>query len=336
MDLHSLSDSHCHVGIACTYSTSNEVIESLSKDSRLKNYALMSTNHIDIDYVDMISRSLEGVVVPFYGIHPWYVHLFYVGDGDEDEYIEMDHPNANSFKFAHYHKVLHPAPSDELLEVLPHPINLEVHNKKIQVLAINNNESQFVGIGEIGLDKPFRIPSNGYFGNQTVNIAESGPKLSNCRVTITHQRLVLESQLEIAQSLQLAVSLHCVKAHGALYDTVSKYNIPSIILHSFSGSSDQAKIWCKNFANKVFFSLSNWINGTESKLQMFSELLHVLGDMNILIETDLSIDSMDKDEYLGHLQGIFHKISNERGWTEQETEKILQDNWERCLRKHNN
>lgn len=344
MSLEGLADSHCHLDTSCTIERGLEVCETLGgaggplKNHALRHFAVMSTNHLDVDIIDAMLKRVQplgGVVFPFFGVHPWYSHLFAsVEPGAEED--------AESYKVRHYGSVLYPAPAQELIDALPAPILLRVHLKKLRRLLVEHGGADGaaarggvgVGVGEIGLDKPFRIPINGFYGNVERPIAEDNPnKLSACRVKLEHQTEVLAGQLELAQEFSLPVSLHCVKAHGVLFDVVHRYALRSTVLHSYSGSVDQAKLWLKSGSaeQQVFFSLSNWINGAEEKTATFGQLVGSLSDSNVLIETDIGIDKRLPMCY-SQLERIFAKICEARGWSEEKGRYVLKENWDRCIR----
>ncbi|CAH6723908.1 uncharacterized deoxyribonuclease [[Candida] jaroonii] len=319
MDYHyllkNIHDTHCHLSIDVTQQDVDELQVHWDKlELNAGFFRLMSTNHIDLEFVSQLAG--KQYIFPYYGIHPWFSHLFGFG-GD---------------KKSHYHDVLVPPPSPELLAVLPEPIDVREYMKKVRKLAQGNHTpndtspttpstvlstadtndatTHTAGIGEIGLDKLFKIPNNGFLGQ--------GPStgLSPSRTSMAHQEAIFRIQLSLAQELQLPVSIHCVKAHGAVFDIMKDYDLPKIILHSFSGSRDQAKLWIKTFS-QVYFSFSHYINGSKD----LEGLLEVVGD-KFLIETDVSIN---KPGYEQQLQGIFGDIK-EGGYSEEEIISIVQRN----------
>lgn len=306
MDYHYLlkhiHDNHCHLSIDVTQEDVDRLAEYWDAVELNRGFfSLMSTNHIDLEFVRQLSA--KPYVFPYYGIHPWFCHVF--GFGDDKE--------------SHYKKVLTPEPTPELLEVLPEPINVEEYLGKIARVCQEQTEGNGTldngphnwhtgcGIGEIGLDRLFRIPKSGFLGSP-------GPiGLSPCRTTLAHQEAILRLHLSLAQDLQLPVSVHCVKAHGAMFDIMKEYHLSKIILHSFSGSRDQAKLWIKTFPQAVF-SVSNVINGKKN----LEELLEVVGE-RFLMETDVAIDL---ERYEEELMGVFEKLSEV--FSEEEVVAIVQ------------
>lgn len=79
-------------------------------------------------------------------------------------------------------------------------------------------------VGEIGLDKAARSPETG----QTEWEA---------------QLTVFKAQMRLAGCLGRPVSVHCVRAQGALYEALKELEQaapPTMALHSYTGSPDQA------------------------------------------------------------------------------------------------
>ncbi|CAI5758307.1 unnamed protein product [Candida verbasci] len=298
-----LTDSHCHFHPELTRHELDKFIDILNNGHTFKEKSLhlMTTQHIDLQYIDILLTNLmdaKFIIVPYFGIHPWFSHLFTLHHIDKQD---------------HYRNVLKPQPNKELLEKLPEPILLDDHVAKIKQI-IAKHELDVFGFGEIGLDKLFKIPNNGYLGNLNyLNDLNDGSSklLSSSKVIISHQIEVMNKFLTLATEFNKPVSLHCVKAHGPLYDNVIKYKDLTVLLHSYTGSIDQAKIWIKNKSN-LYFSLSNWING--EKEELLKQLLEIVKPSQIVTESDIYIDKLfiqgKNQEYFNHLQGIFDKLNS--------------------------
>lgn len=329
----SLADSHCHIGIDCTDSDIDALADQFNNGLVDKDdfFHIMTTYHLDVGFVDrLLSQLKSSVVVAYFGVHPWYSHLFSTEDHGDVDLLQL--------KKLHYNKVLVPAPSEDLLLVLPVPILLEEHMTKLERLIEIHGHKFKCGIGEIGLDKLFRVPSNGYFGSQLAQ-NNGATKLSSCKVSMEHQTAVFDRQLQLANKLKKHISVHCVKAHGLLYDIIPRYtSISSVILHSYSGSSDQAKRWITTYKgkkSKLFFSFSNWINGTDNKRCLLEDIIGYAEDNQILVETDVSVDDYlvrgKHEDYFLHLEGIFEKVGTILGRDQDEMVELLRRNMCRSI-----
>ncbi|KAL7664318.1 Metallo-dependent hydrolase [[Candida] zeylanoides] len=310
-----LSDCHCHLDAEC-----RSVAGLAPRLGGLKSHALMSTSHLDLELVAEMAGSDR--IVPFYGVHPWYSHLFAVVP-------QHDAESAEAYKARHYASVLKPAPDVALLAALPHPMSLARHLRRLDELLTRGG-----GVGEIGLDKVFRVPLNGFYGNAAHPLADNAPKLSPCHVNMQHQTHVLEAQLALAVRHGAAVSLHCVKAHGSLYDACQRHRLRAVVLHSYSGSLDQARAWLRAAAaaasapQRLFFSLSQWINARAAN---FDDFVALLPRDSVLLETDLSLDRTLATDYYPHMQAIFANVCRCKNWSPDEGAAILAANWSACL-----
>ena len=294
-----IPDCHCHLSVDTNRAKVDELaarINSLGLPE--KSLHIMTTYWVDLELMDVLLDQLTTAsVMPYFGIHPWYSHLFtFELDDDED------------FKKRHYNQVLQPGPSDELLANLPVPTNIHTHIKRMKDVIAKHEKKFGFGVGEIGLDKVIRVPMSGFLGSK---IEVDGPKLSLSKVSMAHQMRVFEEFLHLAKELNKQVSVHCVKAHGLLYESVVKFpDVPTVILHSYSGSSDHAKMFIRHYKKasaNLCFSFSNWINGVESKREVLESIASSLDAHNLLTESDLPLDDILvrlQSEYFDHLKQI--------------------------------
>lgn len=345
--LHGLTDSHCHLDVACK----NETIDDLAKFLRSLDHTkfghflhLMSTNVIDLNYIDRLLDKLDtcDIVVPYFGVHPWYSHLFSV-----HQYNDL--LTETEIKRLHYTSILKPEPDNELLAVLPAPISMDIHLSHIRLLIDKHGDRFGFGVGEIGLDKLFRVPRNGFYGNPDISLENEAVKMSPCRVTMEHQLEILRCFLRLAEEYQCAVSLHCVKAHGVLYDEIRRFGgISTVILHSYSGSLDHAKAWISHYYYKdgspskqlrLMFSLSQCINGAnDDKLAC---LVDILPEAAILVESDYPIDRFLLDlsgplrnKYIQDLSSVFSSIANTRSVSVHDLHLIIDSNVATVMKEH--
>ena len=81
-------------------------------------------------------------------------------------------------------------------------------------------------MGEIGIDRSFRLPQNdgpsprGESNAELTPGGREGRPLSSHRVNLKHQVMILRAQLDLAAQLDRAVSVHGVAAHGVLFEAL--------------------------------------------------------------------------------------------------------------------
>ncbi|KAK3940687.1 hypothetical protein QBC46DRAFT_384794 [Diplogelasinospora grovesii] len=155
------------------------------------------------------SGEKETKVVPAFGWHPWFSHQLY-----ED--------GSTSDKGAHYEAVLSPTPDAEFIASLPGPMSLKEYIAATKQRLLDH---PYALVGELGLDKAFRLPW-GKSLQQPVEEAltpggREGRMLSPYHVKMSHQVQILKAQLRLAGELGRAVSVHGVQAHGVLFDALS-------------------------------------------------------------------------------------------------------------------
>ncbi|KAI0022524.1 hydrolase [Xylariomycetidae sp. FL0641] len=224
-------DAHCHP---------TDTMESILSISDMKARALtvMSTRSQDQELVSdvALNHGLEsaeivlpppspdqGRVIPSFGWHPWFSYQLY-----DDSASVPTYDGTPEGKIAHYDKILAPAPSSKdvgFSEGLPTPRAL---SDFLNETRLRMEKHPFALIGEVGLDKAFRIPHSWTSADEATRDesltpgGREGRKLSPHRVQMAHQATILKAQLKLAGEMCRAASVHGVQAHGILYDTLAE------------------------------------------------------------------------------------------------------------------
>lgn len=156
-------------------------------------------------------------VVPSFGWHPWFSHQIY----DDSLFPSTDSPNGRSI-LDHYKSVIVPSPDDlEFLSRLPNPRSLSGYIAETRSYLI---KYPFALVGEIGIDRTFRIPQpdapSASHSEGLTPGGRDGKRLTRYRVDMDHQRKIFKAQLNLAGELSRPVSVHGVGAHGTLFEAL--------------------------------------------------------------------------------------------------------------------
>ncbi|PLN84463.1 Metallo-dependent hydrolase [Aspergillus taichungensis] len=214
-------DAHCHP---------TDTMASIASipDMKAASLTVMSTRGQDQDLVLQIAQSISPhnpdintqenppKVLPCFGWHPWFAHQIY--DDTNTTTTTTTTTTNPDLKTTHYTQVLTPPPtSPEFISSLPTPKPLSQLLSETRTRLTSHPTSL---IGEIGLDRSFRLPNPWTAEEEaardphTTPGSREGRTLSPHRVQMEHQKVVLEAQLRLAGELGRPVSVHSVQAHG--------------------------------------------------------------------------------------------------------------------------
>ncbi|KAF5628291.1 Cut9 interacting scn1 [Fusarium tjaetaba] len=188
----------------------------------------VTSHHCNPDLKSLLRENSEATsicAIPSFGWHPWFSHLLYDDSADTPTFQPTPGSETdNAAKQTHYNAVLQPAPSPDFVTSLPPPVAISSFLNATESRLSTNPHAL---VGEIGLDKAFRLPepwlpSNHIERDPTLTPGgREGRQLSPYRVKIEHQIDVLAAQLRLAAKAGRAVSVHGVQAHGILHETLA-------------------------------------------------------------------------------------------------------------------
>ncbi|KAL8693750.1 MAG: hypothetical protein Q9218_001495 [Villophora microphyllina] len=221
-------DAHCHP-------TDTVASQGQIRNMKARALTIMATRSQDQDIVRqfadrhlderLVVGQLQGPgngespcqVIPSFGWHPWFSHQIF--DDLDPSYSKMEEPDTSS----HYKAVLLPCPDDEFIRSLPEPRPL---SDLLSQLRQYLQKFHYALVGEIGIDRSFRLPMHWESGSEAARDesltpgSREGRRLTQHRVHIEHQRAILKAQLNLAGELERPVSVHGVAAHGILFETL--------------------------------------------------------------------------------------------------------------------
>ncbi|KAJ4126971.1 Cut9-interacting protein scn1 [Fusarium equiseti] len=358
-----------HIGVFDAHNHIGERVHSASDLPAMKSrsLAIMATRTQDQPLIEAIVKQ-HGVkgpecfsqdrttVVAGYGRHPWFSHQIYDDSVENPTYVASD--DIEEAKGRHYKAVLSPPPENPAWwhqEPVPLALSTFIAETRNRLL-----QDPFAMVGEIGLDKPFRLPTHWPDPRperdpaRTAGGRERRP-LSQHRITIPHQKAVFMAHLKLAGELGRPVSVHGVQVHGLLYDALTeswkghevkgrrsrdkekkanpntseeeapKPYPPRICLHSFSGKSDAVKQYLKpSIPAKIFFSFSKANNLSFGAKEKTEDAVKAVPDNRILVESDLHTAGERMDD---ELEEMYRAICEVKGWGLEEGVKQIAENY---------
>jgi Tat protein secretion system quality control protein TatD with DNase activity len=172
------------------------------------------------------------------GYHPWFSHLISTTPdpiSKDDHYRSLFLPDFVGNVTANSEEANIPLPPDSLetqfTTLLAHLPNPRPLSEVITELRQNLSDFSTSMLGEVGLDRVFRVPLD-YFA--------SPRHLTTFTIPLAHQLLILEAQMEVAVDLERNISMHSVKSQQATMELLDKmktrfgekWNRISVDMHS--------------------------------------------------------------------------------------------------------
>jgi Tat protein secretion system quality control protein TatD with DNase activity len=353
-------DAHCHLGELVPLTVNLPTMKA-------HGLAVMATRTQDQELVAAIAREHStdasnglfkvdrATALPGFGRHPWFCHELYDDEAANPTFVpppSLENEAAlEAAKQRHYAAVLTPPPTDaEFVAQLPTPTALSVFIAETRMRLL---DFPLAVVGEIGLDKAFRLPAKWPPGAdrhadpaRTPGGRQQRP-LSPHHIAMAHQLAVFKAHLALAGALDRAVSVHGVQVHGLLYDALTacwkgheltraarqqasrrdgrpmvvsvadRPYPPRICLHSFGGRSDAVKQYLRpRIPAKVFYSFSRSNNmRDDSGRAKMRDAVAAIPENRLLLESDLKAagEAIDND-----LEDAARFICEIKGWSLQE------------------
>ncbi|CEH18155.1 TatD-related DNase [Ceraceosorus bombacis] len=140
---------------------------------KLNKVCAMSTSVHDQDFVSHLARSCPEKVIPAFGYHPWFAHQISLCNSTtkEDHYRSLFLAQADavpSSRTLEAKKEL-----EDLLPHLPRPIAL---SDIIQTLRRNLQDHPTALVGEVGMDRIFRLPMSAHGYTRDPSLRSTGAK----------------------------------------------------------------------------------------------------------------------------------------------------------------
>ncbi|KAF7561047.1 hypothetical protein G7046_g3092 [Stylonectria norvegica] len=223
-------DAHCHCG-------ERPLALANLPNSRARGIAVMATRTQDqalvadmatrygINSSEDLTKKNSKTVVAGFGRHPWFSHEVY-DDTASDPTFEPPETDEGmeAAKMKHYTAILQPPPEDAAFVAdLPTPIGLSVFMADTKQRLEADPHAM---IGEIGLDRAFRLPMHWQEDAKANRDPERTPggrerrPLSPHRIVMAHQQAILRAHWILAGEMQRPVSVHGVGVHGVLNDMI--------------------------------------------------------------------------------------------------------------------
>lgn len=221
-------DAHCHPtdamsSLAAIPNMSARVLTVMSTRAQDQDIIPSVASSQGIESPDALTTTSSRRILPAFGWHPWFSHHLYDDTLPPEKATSTPSTDRSSGKVTHYKSVLTPSPDEPFIASLPDPIPLSTY---LPQLRSRLEAHPLALVGEVGLDKGFRLPvpwTDAEHSQRDDGLTPGGREgrwLSPHRVSLPHQTGVLLAQLRLAGELGRACSVHGVQAHGALFDAL--------------------------------------------------------------------------------------------------------------------
>lgn len=173
--------------------------------------------------------------------------------------------------------------------------------------------------------------------NPLASVGECGLDQWITAPSLKLQKPVFEAQLRLAREMERPMTIHCLKAWGALFDSFKKVPPPSrFLLHSFSGSIETAQ---RLMPLGAYFSFSGYF--LHERKAAVVEVFQRLPLDRILLETDAP-DMLPPSAFVRHplekalnhpanLASIGEALAGVLGMPVEELAQITKENAQRCF-----
>ena len=185
---------------------------------------------------------------------------------------------------------------------------LEMSDQKIEeeIKFIRGNKDRVVGVGEVGLDL------------HTIKDPES----------FGEQKKILGRLIDLAKELNKPVVVHSRDAEKEAVEFLEGFNYNKIVMHCFSGNMKLVKRIIDN----------GWILSIPASIKYnehFQKIAEVTPIENLLCETDSPFLHPDRGKGNNSANVIesYKKISEIKGMSLEETEKVIFNNYQRIFGK---
>jgi Tat protein secretion system quality control protein TatD with DNase activity len=231
-------DAHCHPtdtmsSIETIQNMNTRVLTVMATREQDQDLVISAADEHSVRSSDPQKWTREECIVPCFGWHPWFSHQMYItkeGGNDEGQ-AKKQEPLTGDAKIAHYQSVLQPSRDSlsdddrQIILSLPDPTSFSVFLSQTRQ---HLERYPYALIGEIGLDRSFRIPES-WVDNEDLwakrdhNLTpggREGRRLTPFRCAPQHQKKICKMQLQLAAEMGRGVSVHGVQAHGLVFETL--------------------------------------------------------------------------------------------------------------------